>query len=197
MKWRCGVATSDKPEGPYADQGVVEGVDRNDPACFVDDDGQAYLYWGGGFKPPKIAKLKDNMIEFAEEPRVVDYGGDNFCEGAFVFKRGGKYYFIYFGKDKTGKRVQARYSIGDNPNGPFKGDIGFAKMPPGAQVHSSIIEFKGQWYYFYHLGNYTDQNGLEGSKHRRNVCFDKLYFNEDGSIQLVEYTLEQKKGKKK
>jgi beta-xylosidase len=194
-KWRVGVATSDVPGGPYTDQGVVEGVDRNDPACFIDDDGQAYLYWGGGFKPPKMAKLKENMIELAEKPRIVDYGGDNFCEGAFVFKRAGKYYFIYFGGDPSGEKVQARYSVGDSPYGPFAGNKGFAKMPPGAQVHGSIIEFKGQWYYFYHLGNYTDANGIEGSKHRRNVCFDKLYFEDNGSIRPVEYTLEPE-GKK-
>jgi arabinoxylan arabinofuranohydrolase len=176
--FRIGVATSSKPEGPFTDIGnYIQGTSGTDPACFIDDDGQAYLYFGSA----KVGKLKPNMIELAEPARTVNYGASNFGEGAWMHKYNGKYYYSY--TDFTDPVHQAYYSIGTNPYGPFeyKGPI-TTKNPPCAQDHHSIVEYKGQWYYFYHVGNY---NGCSGN--RRNVCVEYLYYNPDGTIQPLTY----------
>lgn len=182
-KWRVGVATSDRPEGPFKDVGhFIDGTDHIDPTCFTDDDGQAYLIWGGDGKGPWIARLKENMTELAEVPRKIEYGSDNFGEGPYMHKHNGIYYFSY--TCHTCYPYQGYYAMGDNPYGPFeyKGELNLS--PPGAQDHHSIIEYHGQWYYFYHLGNY----GSDGSLYRRNVCVDSLFYNEDGSMQEIVQT---------
>ena len=181
--WRVGVATSDKPEGPFRDMGTfIEGTDHIDPTCFVDDDGEVYLIWGGDFTGPKIARLKENMVELAEEPRLIEYGADNFGEGAFLHKRDSIYYLSY--TCQSCFPYQGFYAMGDNPYGPFTYMGELNPSPPGAQDHHSIIEFHGQWYYFYHVGNY----GPGASLYRRNICVDSLFYNPDGSMQVVKQT---------
>lgn len=95
-KWRVGVATSTKPEGPFQDIGhYIEGTDSFDPCAFTDDDGTTYLIWGGGSQGkivPKIAKLKENMIELAETPREIDYGS-NHLDTADMFGEGNLSHF--------------------------------------------------------------------------------------------------------
>ncbi len=159
----------------------IEGTDHIDPTCFVDEDGQAYLIWGGDFQTPKIARLKENMTELAEEPRFIEYGAENFGEGGFMHKRDGIYYFSY--TCQSCSPYGAYYAMGDNPYGPFEYQGALKKPPPGAQDHHSMVEFHGQWYYFYHTGNYNS-----GSLFRRNVCVDSLNYNEDGTMQMVEQT---------
>jgi hypothetical protein len=184
-RWRIGVATSPVPEGPFTDMGhYIEGTDHIDPACFVDEDGQAYLLWGGGdvgTAVPKIARLKENMTELAEEPRTIEYGANNFGEGGYLHKRNGIYYFSY--TCHSCWPHQAYYAMGDSPYGPFeyKGELN--RNPPGAQDHHSMVEFHGQWYYFYHVGNYDG-----GSINRRNICIDSLHYNEDGTMKEVIQT---------
>lgn len=181
-KWKVGVATSEKPEGPFTDVGYyIEGTDHIDPICFVDEDGQAYLIWGGDFQRPRIARLKDNMTELAEEPRFIEYGAENFGEGGFMHKRDGVYYFSY--TCQSCYPYGAFYAMGDNPYGPFEYIGPVKKPPPGAQDHHSMVEFHGQWYYFYHTGNYKS-----GSLFRRNVCVDSLNYNQDGTMQVVVQT---------
>jgi hypothetical protein len=186
-KWCVGVATSTRPEGPFTNRGYVKGAHEIDPCCFVDDDGRAYLYWGGGEKGPYAARLKDNMTELAEAPRTLDYGSDGFGEGVYMHKYLGKYYLSYT-CFKCGQ-YQGHYAMGDSPLGPFVDKGSLSHNPPGAQDHHSMAEFKGQWYYFYHLGNY--RNGpVKGSMFRRNICMDPMYYNEDGTIREVVQTVE-------
>jgi beta-xylosidase len=174
-QWRIGVATSNVPEGPFTDIGhFIEGTDDYHPECFIDDDGAAYLYWGGGQPVPKVARLSDNMIELAEEPRTIDYGADNFGEAAFMHKAGDHYYFSYNG-DSAGS-----YSMGDNPYGPFAYQGKMHTETHGAQEHHAIVEYRGTWFFFYHVGDYDG-----GTLHRRNVCADYLYYNPDGTMQEV------------
>jgi len=184
-KWRIGVATSSKPEGPFKDVGrYIEGTEGIDPACFIDDNGQAYLYFG----KDHVAKLKENMIELAEPARNIVYGATNSREGTYMHKRNGIYYYSY--TDFVDSLYQGYYAMGKNPYGPFefKGPVNrIPKTTIGskhpAQDHHSIIEFGGQWYYFYHTGNYNGGNGF-----RRNVCVDYLYYNPDGTMQMVKQT---------
>jgi arabinoxylan arabinofuranohydrolase len=198
-----GVATSTKPDGPFTDVGhYIKGTDGIndgiDPCILIDDNGDAYLYWGGPGPdyPPRVARLKQNMIELAETPKSIELaqtpksihnGNNNLFEGVFVFKRHGKYYYTYT-DDGGGGLLRGAYAMGTNPYGPFiyKGVISVPTEDKfGAQIHHSMIEYKGQWYYFYHHGNY---NGGDG--HKRNVAIDKLEFSEDGTIKTVILTLE-------
>jgi arabinoxylan arabinofuranohydrolase len=183
--FRIGVATSSKPEGPFkAEPNYMEGTSGIDPMCFIDDDGQAYLYFGKSL----VAKLSDDMLTLAEEPRTVEYGHDNFKEGPYMHKYNGTYYYSW--TDWTDSINQGYYAMGDNPYGPFEFKGAVNARPPGAQDHHSIVEFKGQWYYFYHVGNFVNDKGEEGRGYRRNVCIDSLFYNPDGTMQMVKQTKE-------
>lgn len=174
---RCGVAVSDVPEGPFNDIGWIEGVEGQwlDPCVFTDDDGKTYLYWG--VREPKVALLKDNLLELAEKPRTVEYGSDNFFEASYMHKRNGIYYFSY------NAGLGGFYAMADNPYGPFKYKGGL--NPKQRQDHHSIVLYKGQNYFFYHWQNW---NG--GSKFKRNTAIEYLYYNEDGTIQEIVATKE-------
>ncbi|AJR04479.1 family 43 glycosylhydrolase [Siansivirga zeaxanthinifaciens] len=174
---RCGVAVSDVPEGPFKDLGWIEGVEGQwlDPCVFTDGDGKTYLYWG--VREPKVARLKDNLLELAEKPRTIEYGNTNFFEASYMHKRNGKYYFSY------NAGLGGFYGMADNPYGPFeyKGAIN----PKQRQDHHSVVNYRGQNYFFYHWQNW---NG--GSKFSRNVAIEYLYYNEDGTIKKIYATNE-------
>jgi arabinoxylan arabinofuranohydrolase len=187
--WLIGVAISDVPQGPFKDIGhPIEGPTGIDPAVFIDDDGQAYIYYGSHM----VAKLKENMIELAEKPRVIDYAPQDvldddlrrFHEGPFMHKRNGIYYYSY--SNFKNHKYQGWYAMADNPYGPFKWIGPMAPNPQGAQDHHSLIEFKGQWYYFYHIAVDGIPKDKEGQG--RIACFDRLYYNKDGTIQTVAHT---------
>ena len=177
-QWRIGVATSTVPEGPFIPEAnYIIGTNGIDPSCFMDDDGQAYLYFGQAL----VAKLKDNMKELAEPPREIDYGATNFREGVWMHKRNGIYYYSYV--DYKSTVDHGFYSMGDNPYGPFAYKGGINKPIRKAQDHHSIVEYKGVWYYFYHLGDYDG-----GDATRRNVAVEYLYYNDDGTMKPIVQT---------
>jgi hypothetical protein len=177
---RIGVATADKPEGPYTvlDKPVT-GARGIDPCCLIDKDGSAYLFTS--MNRISCVKLKDNMIEADTQNAVfsnlnVDRG---LLEGPFAFERNGKYYLTYPHALKT-ERIE--YAMADKPMGPYtyKGVI-MDESPSGCWTnHHSLVQFKGQWYFFYHdkdLSPKFDKN--------RSVKIDSLFFNADGTIQKV------------
>lgn len=174
---RCGVAVSDVPQGPFKNLGWIEGVEGKwlDPCVFTDDDGKTYLYWG--VREPKVALLKDNLLELAEKPRTVEYGAKNFFEASYMHKYKGKYYFSY------NAGLGGFYGMADNPYGPFEYKGGL--NPKQRQDHHSIVEYKGKNYFFYHWQGW---NG--GSKFRRNTTIEYLYYNEDGTIKEIYATKE-------
>jgi hypothetical protein len=106
-----------------------------------------------------------------------------------MHKYKGKYYLSYT-CFKCGQ-FQGHYAMGDGPMGPFVDKGTLSHNPPGAQDHHSMAEFKGQWYYFYHLGNYKN-GSVKGSMFRRNVCMDPMFYNEDGTIREVVQTVNGK-----
>jgi len=181
-----GVAIADKPEGPYivVDKPIA-GAFGIDPCPFIDKDGQAYLYWCG--RGMWAAKLKPNMIELDGEPQMVQGlpSGGGLKEGPFVFERKGIYYYTYpWVKNNTTELLY--YCVGDNPMGPFRdGGVIMDESPVGCWTnHHSMVEFKGQWYLFYHHNDYSpkfDKN--------RSARIDSLKFNADGTIQKVIPTL--------
>ncbi|WP_418699263.1 family 43 glycosylhydrolase [Bacteroides sp.] len=178
-----GVATADKPYGPFKpEMNAIEGVDGIDPCVLVDKDGQSYIYWAG--HGMSMAKLKDNMLELASEPVVVEGLPEGFKEGPFVFERNGKYYFTFpWVQDKT---ETLAYAMGNSPMGPFefKGII-MEQSPTGCWTnHHSIVEYNGQWYLFYHHNDYSPEFDKN-----RSVRIDSLSFNADGTIRKVVPTL--------
>jgi len=179
-----GVAIADHPEGPFIPQPEpIKKVAGIDPCPFIDKDGQAYLYWAMG--NILMAKLKDNMLELASEPQIVtEMPQKGLKEGPYLFERNGMYYMTYPHVENKTERLE--YATGDNPMGPFKfAGVIMDELPSGCWTnHQSIIEFKGQWYLFYHdnpLSPKFDKN--------RSICIDSLFFNADGTIRKVTPTL--------
>ncbi|MBD0777992.1 family 43 glycosylhydrolase [Maribacter sp. ANRC-HE7] len=196
-KSMIGVAVSDKPTGYFKDplnaslinintKGVVCNRDFIDPAVFIDTDGQAYLYMGQ--LVVNAIKLNEDMISYDGDVHLLE-GTDDFFEAIWMHKYNGTYYLSY-----VGASGEIKYCMSNDPLGPFeyKGVI-LPKMNSGTN-HHSIVEYKGQWYMFYHNSDLYYSNhpdvpekfgwGHDGSPHpyRRSICFDKLYYNEDGTI---------------
>lgn len=179
-----GVATADKPEGPYTPEATpIKGVRGIDPNVFIDDDGQAYLYWSAG----NIfgAKLKADMLELDSEVKILgELPTKGLKEGPYMFKRNGTYYLTYPHVENKIERLE--YAIGDNPLGPFKvtGVIMDESASGCWTNHHSIIQFRNQLYLFYHDRDYSPNFDKA-----RSVRADSLFFNEDGTIRKVIPTL--------
>ncbi len=193
-----GVAISDTPYGPFVPQPEpIKGVSGIDPCVLLASDGNAYLFWGAG----RCAKLKDNMIELADDnpKEVMKWGDREFemigvsclkglpsrqAEGPFAFEYNGNFYLTYpYVREDTEVLAYARSK---KPMGlyEYKGII-MAESPTGCWTnHHSIVNYQGEWYLFYHHNDYSpdfDKN--------RSARIDRLYFNEDGTIQEVIPTL--------
>ena len=206
-----GVATASQPEGPFTlEQEPIKGVTGIDPCVLIDYDGSAYIYWSGmGIRG---AKLKDNMLELDGELQEIQMprregmpemppmkvGGqemkglpDGFKEGPFAFRRGDWYYLTFpwvrgeTGEGKNPTETLA-YAMSKSPLGPwdFKGIIMAEHDNNCWTNHHSLLEYRGQWYLFYHR-NYLSPNDDK----RRSVCIEKVTFNADGTIQEVHQTL--------
>ncbi len=186
-----GVAVSDSPTGPFVDargSAIITndmttkytGIswDDIDPTVLIDDDGQAYIFWGNS--QCYYAKLKDNMIELDSEIMAVDL--PNFTEAPWIHKRGNTYYlsFSSWWPEKT------VYATSDNINGPweYKGIIN--ELAGNCNTnHHAIVEFRNQWYFVYHNGGL-----FSGGSYLRSVCMDYLYYNEDNTIKKIQMTTE-------
>jgi len=183
-RFTVGVAVADKPEGPFMPQPLpILNVRGIDPNVFIDKDGQAYLYWSQGHIYG--AKLKDNMVELASEPKILgDLPDKGLKEGPYLFERNGIYYMTYPHVENKIERLE--YATGDNPLGPFKiKGVIMDESPIGCWTnHHSIISFKDQWYLFYHHNDYSPRFDKA-----RSVRIDSLFFDADGSIKKVTPTL--------
>src|SRR5512133_2208277 len=143
-----GVAIADKPEGPFVPQPEpIKDLPGIDPNVFIDRDGQAYLYWSLG--KIYVAKLKDNMLELAEEPRVVkELPEKGLIEGPWMFERNGIYYMTY--PHVANKIERLEYAMGDKPMGQFRfAGVIMDESPMNCwSNHHSLIELKCQRYLF-------------------------------------------------
>lgn len=179
-----GVAVADKPEGPFIPEATpIKGIRGIDPNVFIDKDGQAYLYWSQG----NIfgAKLKENMLELDSDVKTLgDLPTKGLKEGPYLFERNGIYYLTYPHVENKIERLE--YAIGDNPLGPFKiTGVIMDESPTGCWTnHHSIIQFKNQWYLFYHDRDYSPDFDKA-----RSIRADSLFFNADGTIKQVKRTL--------
>jgi len=187
-----GVAVSDSPTGPFKDalgkalvtnDMTTEHTDISwddiDPSVFIDDDGQAYLYWGN--TACYYAKLKENMIEFDSPIHTVDL--PKFTEAPWIHKKGDWYYLSY----AYGFPEKTAYAMSKSITGPweFKGVLNEVAGNTNTN-HQAIIEYKGIPYFIYHNGSIEPNGG----SFRRSVCIDRLYYNEDGTIKRIQMTSE-------
>lgn len=179
--WKIGVAVSDKPASDFKVVGYIRDVPPFiDPCVFVDDDGQAYLYNGGGGQcwggklASSMTRLKGKMVPMEG---LVD-----FHEGTWVHKYRGKYYLSYPDNyiDAEGRQYnRMHYAMGDSPLGPWEYKGIFLDATDCDTSHGSIVQYKGQWYLFYHCCRLSHMGNL------RSICVDRLYYNEDGTIRKV------------
>ncbi len=193
-----GVAVSDRPYGPFKDplgkplitkhsKGVVNNRDFIDPCVFIDDDGKPYLF--AGQIDLNAVVLNDDMISYSSEVKIIQ-GVDHFFEAIWVHKFKGKYYLSYSGKNGSGGD-KIMYAISDSILGPYsyKGVI-LDEVNSGTN-HHSIVEYKGQWYLFYHTADLAlskvpiNSPDMKFIQWRRSVCVDYLIYNPDGTIQKV------------
>ena len=182
--WKVGVAISDKPDRDFKVWGYIKNMGDEfamiDPCVFVDSDGQAYFYYGGGGRCVG-ARLKGNMVELAEPLRKME-GLTDFHEATWVHKHGDWYYLSYADNHVENDRGANRlhYAMSKNPLGPWEYK-GIILEPTGCDTsHGSIVEYKGEWFLFYH------NQALSGQGNLRSICVDRLYYNSDGTIQLVK-----------
>jgi beta-xylosidase len=181
-----GVAISDYPNGPFKNGLLVEGVNNIDPAVFIDDDGQGYLYWGQG--NAKVAKLSKDLLKIDKSTIVKpldSIGNKYFHEGSSIRKIGKKYYLVFADESRRGRPTCLGYAIGDSPTGPFvyKGVIvdNYGSDPKVWNNHGSIEKFNGKWYVFYH-------RSTNNSRIYRKTCVEPIKINRDGTIDEVLMT---------
>ena len=178
-----GVAVSDSPAGPFTDpiQLPCGGID---PAVFIDDDGQAYYYWGQ--LSSHGVKLHEDMISFQGEvaDNLVTEERHFFHEGSSMRKIGDTYYYVYADMER-GRPTSLGYATGKSPLGPFtyRGIIidNDNCDPASWNNHGSIEQVNGQWYVFYHRCS-------RGRKEYRRLCIEKIEILPDGRIPEVKMT---------
>ncbi len=193
---KIGVAVSTSPIKGFKDSGkpLVDntgnieliGPEPIDPTTII-HNGQAYLYFG--CREFRWAKLKENMVELASPIKKMqiignegdaEHTGGYYGEGPFIFKRKDLFYMVY--ANGWGPKSTLVYATAKTPEGPFtfRGEV----MDPVSSFtsHGSIVEYKGQWYIFYH------NKDISGKDYRRSIAFDKIYFEEDGSIRKAVQT---------
>jgi beta-xylosidase len=202
---KIGVAVADDPTGPFKDLGRplvdkkpdgVKGGQEIDPDVFTDPQtGKSYLYWGNGYMAG--AELNEDMVSLKEGTTTLLQPGHDFREGSYVFYRKGRYYFMWSEDDTRSPDYRVAYGISDAPLGKMmvpENHIILAKDPAAGIYgtgHCSVVQIPGrdEWYIVYHRFNYP--NGIhmgEAAGYNREVCIDRLEFNEDGSIKPVKPT---------
>ncbi len=198
-KGGIGVAVADNPAGPFEDylgkpliDQIINRAQPIDQFVFRDDDGTYYMIYGG-WGQCNIVKLKNDftgLVPFDDGAIYKRITPEGYVEGPVMFKRKGKYYFMWSEGGWTGPDYRVAYAIGNTPFGPFKRIATILKQDTSIATgagHHSVINVPGtdEWYIVYHrrpLGE-TDAN-------HRVMCIDKMYFDKDGMIRPVKITNE-------
>ena len=194
------VGVSDSPYGRFKDLGypLIDEGDWNDidPTVFIDDDGQAYLYFGN--PELRYVLLNEDMISYDQNVGICripmteesfskgsHMSGTSYGEGPWFYKRNGIYYMIYAafaGEKGDGKHHDEHlaYSTSDSPTGPWVYGGVLMKESGTFTNHPGIADFKGHSYLFYHTGELPG-----GNLFHRSVCVAEFKYNEDGSIDTI------------
>lgn len=188
-----GVLVSDSPYGPFKDplgKPLVwqkEHWDDIGPTVFIDEDGQAYMYWGN----PNCyyVKLNEDMISYSGDIVKLKETPEHYQEGPWFYKRNGHYYLAFA---STCCPEGIGYAMSDSPTGPWK-TKGYIMRPTERTRgnHPGIMDYKGKSYVF---GLNYDLLKLETNTHyeRRSVSVAEMHYNEDGTIQEVPYWADTK-----
>lgn len=207
-----GVLMSDSPTGPWIDPigqplitrqtpGVADVTWLFDPAVLVDDDGQGYIYFGGGVpqgqdampNTARVMKLGDDMVSVVGEAEVIP--APYMFENSGINKVNGKYYYTYCSNFYNGTREegspppgQIAYMVSDSPMGPWTYADTILKNPGhffdvGGNNHHVIFEFHGTWYIAYHAQTLSKAMGVP--KGYRSTHLNKVNFLADGSIEEI------------
>lgn len=188
-----GVLVSDSPYGPFKDSlgkplvWQKEHWDDIDPTVFIDEDGQAYMYWGN----PNCyyVKLNEDMISYSGDIVKLKETPEHYQEGPWFYKRNGHYYLAFA---STCCPEGIGYAMSDSPTGPWK-TKGYIMRPTERTRgnHPGIMDYKGKSYVF---GLNYDLLKLETNTHyeRRSVSVAEMHYNEDGTIQEVPYWADTK-----
>ncbi len=192
-----GVLVSDNPDGPFSDplgKPLLNDASNDiDPSVFIDDDDQAYLYWGN--PNCMYVKLNEDMISYSgnrvEVPMTVESFGarsDNerptsYEEGPWLYKRNSLYYLVFAGGPIS---EHIAYSTSNSPTGPWRYRGVIMPTQGGSFTnHPGVIDYKGNSYLFYHNAALPGGGGFH-----RSVCVEKFTYNEDGIIPQINMTEE-------
>ncbi|HVU35571.1 MAG TPA: family 43 glycosylhydrolase [Opitutaceae bacterium] len=193
-----GVASAPTPLGPFTDAKGSSLINAStpgaagpsiwlfDPSVFIDDDGQAYLYFGGnGITNARVIRLNEDMISTSGTAATIST--PNFFEDSWAFKRNGLYYFSYSSNPSSGLTIDYMTSSDPMAGFVYRGTI--AGQPPSNNNnnHHAIFTLGGRWYHAYHNRSVATQAGIP-TTYRRNLGLEELTFNADGTIQPVTYT---------
>ena len=183
-----GVAVSDSPTGPFVDARGSALItndmtkqtdiawDDIDPSVFVDDDGQAYLYWGNTVL--KYAKLKANMAELDGPITAVPVA--NFVEASYLHKRGSTYYLSY----SQHFPEETAYMTGPSPLGPWTPQgVVMERNTKTKTIHQAFFDFNGKSYVAYHNAELPG-----GGEYRRSVAVEEFSYRADGTIPFIHQT---------
>lgn len=206
-----GVAVSDRPEGPYKDllgkpliNEIVNGAQPIDQFVY-NDNGHYYMYYGG-WGHCNVVQLNDDftgLVPFEDGTVYKEVTPENYVEGPFMFKKDGKYYFMWSEGGWGGPDYSVAYAISDSPFGPFKRVAKILQQDPSVATsagHHSLLHAPGtdDYYIVYHRRPLNDN-----ARDHRVTCIDKMTFDKDGFINPVKMTFEGvpaqkiKKSKKK
>ena len=198
---KIGVAVADDPTGPFIDTGAPlidwkpEGINRGaeiDPDVFHDPvSGKDYLYWGNGYAA--VAELNKDMLSIRKETLKL-LNPTHFREGLYVFYRKGIYYFLWSDNDTRHEDYRVRYGMSTSPVGPLEipeNNLILSKVPEKdiyGTGHNSVLQIPGkdEWYIVYH--RFCRPDGIKMGRaagYHREVCMDRIEFNEDGSIKEI------------
>ena len=197
-----GVATSTVPTGPFHDArngalitGSTPGAASPtqwlfDPCAFIDDDGQAYLYFGGQYPTnARVIRLNSNLTSVSGS--ATPMFATNLFEASYMHKRDGIYYYTYCNRFEFGAAIYCETN--SNPTTGFV-PAGAVLANPPENVHNnnhhSIFQYQGNWYIAYHNRAAALANGLSNGDavYKRSICLDRIHYNADGSIQQVTPT---------
>jgi hypothetical protein len=180
--WKIGVAVSLSPCRDFTPlTNYIEGVggfSMIDPDPFIDTDGQAYLFYGGGGNCA-MAKLNPDMISISAPPQTVTNLHD-FHEGTWVFKRNNLYYLTY--ADNAPDNNEMEYATATNVLGPWTSMGVYLTSTGSGTTQGSVVQYNGQWYQFYHNA------AISGNDSLRSICVDVLNFDTNGNILTVVQT---------
>lgn len=198
-------ASSNSPVGPWTPlipdnkpmipNYFVPGVITLDAQTFRDDDGKFYMYWGTwGIYPDHgcgVGLMNPDMKTFEKTGKIPNTIAKDFFEAPYMFKRKGIYYLTYSSGACEDETYRVQYVM--SKTGPMDGFVYGKNSPilvtnadktvhgPG---HQSVIQIGEEYYFVYHRHN----NPNSGGGFHRQICIDRLVFDEEGNIERLEPT---------